>query len=106
MGNPAANEEHRNYVLTAFLGASKPTGSYTNGTKEATITPTIPAGKGWRNFDAVTTFSALLPVEETALIGRHLVWNTTLQYRVLRKIWPETEINSTYFSNGPNDGKK
>jgi len=102
----AANEEHGNYIVTAFLRASIPTGSHTNGAREATITPTIAAGKGWGNFDAVTTFGAILPVDETALIGRQIVWNTTFQYRVLRKVWPEAEINSTFFSDGPNNRKK
>ena len=102
----AANEQHGNYILTAFLGGSIPTGSYTNGTKEATVTPTLAAGKGWGNFDAVTTLGAILPVAETSLIGRQIVWNSTFQYRVLRKIWSEFEINSTFFSDGPNNGKK
>jgi hypothetical protein len=102
----SANEQHGNYILAAFLGGSIPTGSYTNGTKEATITPTLAAGKGWGNFDAITTFGAILPIAETSLIGRQIVWNTTFQYRVLRKIWPEVEINSTFFSDGPNNGKK
>jgi hypothetical protein len=102
----SANETHGNYILTAFLGGSIPTGSYTNGTKDATITPTLAAGKGWRNFDAVTTLGAILPVADTSLLGRQIVWNSTLQYRVLRKIWPEVEFNSTFYSNGPYDGKK
>jgi hypothetical protein len=102
----SANEQHGNYILTAFLGGSIPTGSYTNGTKEATITPTLAAGKGWGNLDAITTFGAILPIAETSLIGRQIVWNTTFQYRVLRKIWPEVEINSTFFSDGPSNGKK
>jgi len=101
----AANEEKGNYILTAFLGASVPTGSYTNGTLDSTITPTIAAGKGWGNFDITSTFGAVLPVDETGKIGRQLVWNSVAQYRVLRKIWPEAEVNYTYFSQGPNDGK-
>jgi len=42
----SANEEHGNYIITAFFGGSIPTGSYTIGTKEGTITPTLAAGKG------------------------------------------------------------
>ena len=102
----SANEEHGNYIVTAFLAGSIPTGSYTNGTLDATFTPTIAVGKGWRDFDAVTTLGVVLPVDETNRIGRQIVWNSTFQYRVLRKIWPELEVNSTFFSQGPNDGKK
>lgn len=102
----ASNEEGGNYIFTAFLGGSLPTGSYTNGTKDANITPTLAAGKGWGNFDVTTTFGAIVPVDETNLIGRQIVWNTAFQYRVLRRMWPELEVNSTFFSGGPNDGKK
>ena len=102
----SANEEHGNYIVTAFLGGSLPTGSYTNGTLEATLTPTIAVGKGWRDFDAMTTLGVVLPVHESDRIGRQIAWNSTFQYRVLRKIWPELEVNSTFFSQGPNGGKK
>jgi hypothetical protein len=40
----SGNEERGNYIL-AFLGASLPTGAYTNGVKDSTITPTIAAGR-------------------------------------------------------------
>lgn len=101
----AANEEHGNYILTAFLGASLPTGSYTNGAQDATIAPSLAAGKGWGQFDVTSNLGAVLPVGETSLIGRQIVWNSAFQYRVLRKLWPEAEMNYTYFSQGPNDGK-
>ena len=101
----SANEEHGNYILTAFFGASLPSGTYTNGAPAATLTPTLAGGKGWSNFDFCTTLGAVLPVKETNLTGRQIVWNTALQYKVLRKFWPELEVNSTFYSGGPNDGK-
>jgi hypothetical protein len=102
----AGSEEHGNYIFTAFLGASVPTGQYTNGAKSALITPTLAGGKGWGNFDVVSTLGAALPTDETAVIGRQVLWNTAFQYRIMKKIWPEAEINSTFFVGGPNDGKK
>ena len=42
----AGNEEGGNYIVTAFLGASVPTGTYSNGATAAVLTPTIAAGKG------------------------------------------------------------
>jgi hypothetical protein len=101
----SGNEQHGNYILTAFLGGTIPTGSQKNGTPDATISPTIAGGKGWGNFDFSTTLSAILPVDETAKIGRQIVWNTAFQYRLLRKIWPEAEINYTRYSQGADDGK-
>jgi hypothetical protein len=102
----SANEEHGNYILTAFLGWSLPTGSYTNGAAHAVITPTIAYGKGFGDFDAQGTFGIALPVADTNIVGRNYLWNNTFQYRILRKFWPEVELNSTFFQDGPNDGKK
>ena len=101
----SSNEEHGNYIFTAFLGGSLPTGSYTNGAKDATITPTLAAGKGWGPFAATSTVGAILPVDETNKIGRQVVWNTAFQYRVFRRIWPELEVNYSRYFDGPKDGR-
>jgi hypothetical protein len=102
----SANEEHGNYILTAFLGWSLPTGSYANGALHAIITPAIAYGKGFGNFDVQGTFGVGLPVADTNLVGRNYAWNNTLQYRLFRKLWPEVEFNSTFFEDGKNDGQK
>ena len=102
----SANEEHGNYILTAFLGWSVPTGSYTNGSLHAIITPTIAYGKGFGHFDAQGTFGVGLPVADTNLVGRTYAWNNTFQYRLFRKFWPEVEMNSIFFQDGTSDGKK
>jgi hypothetical protein len=102
----SANEQHGNYILTAFLGWSVPTGQYSNGALHAVITPTIAYGKGLGNFDVQGTFGVALPVADTNLIGRNYLLNNTFQYRILRKLWPEVELNSTFFQDGKNDGRK
>ena len=102
----SANEERGNYILTAFLGWSIPTGSFTNGSRHAIITPTIAYGKGFGQFDAQGTFGIGLPIADTNLVGRTYAWNNTFQYRLFRKFWPEVEMNSTFFQDGKNDGKK
>jgi len=102
----SANEEHGSYILTVFLGWSLPTGTYTNGGLHAVITPTIAYGKGFGQFDAQGTFGVVFPIADTNLVGRNYLWNNTFQYRVLRKFWPEVELNSTFFQDGPHDGKK
>ena len=33
------------------------------------------------------------------------MWNSVAQYRVWSKIWPEAEVNYTYFSQGLSDDK-
>ena len=102
----AANEEHGSYILTAFLGWSVPSGSYSNGALDAIITPTIAYGKGFGHFDAQGTFGVALPAADTNIIGRTYTWNNTFQYHLLRRVWPEVELNSSFFQDGKNDGKK
>jgi hypothetical protein len=67
--------------------------------------PRLPRGGLGHNFDVTSTFGAILPVDQTPFIGRQLVWNSVAQYRVWSKIWPEAEVNHTYFSQGPSDDK-
>jgi len=102
----SASEEHGNYILTAFLGWSLPTGTYSNGALHAVITPTIAYGKGLGHFDEQGTFGIGLPVADTQIVGRSYAWNNTFQYHLLRRLWPEVELNSTFFQDGKNDGKK
>lgn len=102
----SANEEHGNYILTAFLSWSLPTGEYKDGALHAVITPTIAYGKGFGHFDAQGTFGIGFPIADTNIVGRSYLWNNTFQYRLFRKFWPEVELNSTFFQDGPNDGKK
>lgn len=102
----ARNEERGNYIVTAFLGWSLPTGQYANGARHAVITPTIAYGKGFRNVDVQGTFGTALPTAEASTLGRTYLWSNAFQYRVLRKFWPEVELNSTFFQGGPNDGRK
>jgi hypothetical protein len=101
----SANEERGNYIVTAFIGGSVPTGSYRNGSVAATITPTLAVGKGFRNFDVVSTAGAALPTSNTRTVGRPVAWNTTLQAKLDKYLWPEVEFNTTFFEGGPNDGK-
>jgi len=102
----AANEEHGSYIVTLFLSGSVPTGSYRNGSTSAVVTPTISAGKSWGKFIVQTTLGAGLPVDETDRIGHAIAWNTAFQYHARRFLWPELEVNSTFWKGGSLDGKK
>jgi hypothetical protein len=101
----AANEESGNYILTAFYQMSLPTGQYQEGAKSPIITPTLAYGKGYKAFDVQGTLGGSLPTGNEPAIGRSILWNNTLQYRVLRKFWPETEINFTHYYDGSHNGK-
>ena len=101
----AANEQHGNYILTAFLQTTLPTGQYKNGALKAILTPTIAYGKGFRRFDVQGTFGAALPTSDEAKIGRTFIWNDAFQYHVSKKLWPDVEANYAHFQDGPNHGK-
>jgi hypothetical protein len=101
----AGNGEHGSYVLSSFFSGTIPTGSHKNGSTDAAVSPNIGVGKGIRWFDVQSTLGASLPVEDTAKLGRSIVWNTALQAHVAKYFWPEVEFNSTFFKGGPNDGK-
>ena len=106
----ARNEEHGDSIITAFLGASIPTGKNGNGSCCAVVTPTLALGKGWGNLDLTSTAGGSLPVTNGKGLGHSIVWNTVAQYRlgktgIGRFVWPEFEANTTFFKGGANDGK-
>jgi len=99
------NARHDNYAISAFVGATVPTGSYKNGSSDATVSPGMGFGKGFGNFNLQSTLSAALPTGDTTRLGRPVAWNTAAEYRLAKYFWPETEFNATYFHGGPNDGR-
>lgn len=102
----AGNEENGNYIVTAFLGATIPTGSYKNGSTDATVTPTIAFGKGWGAFDFQSTLGVAIPTGNYSSLGTPVASNTAFQYRLLKKLWPEVEVNATFFPNGEHSGNQ
>jgi hypothetical protein len=103
----SANEENGDYIATAFLGLQVPTGSKDNTTDHYTVTPTLAGGKGWGDFDIQSTFGVGLPDEGAAPAGAGtpLQLNTALQYRIIKVLWPEMDVNYTYWPNGEHTGK-
>jgi hypothetical protein len=101
----SANEEAGNYIVTAFMGFSAPTGDDGNSSRHGIFTPTIAAGKGIGNFDVQTTAGISLPDGGLQRLGMPLAWNTTFQYRIFKVLWPELELNYTWWPNGEREGK-
>jgi hypothetical protein len=99
------NARHGNYAVSAFVTATVPTGSYKNGSTDATVAPAMGLGKGFGAFDVQSTLSATLPTGDTTKLGRPVTWNTAAQFHLAKYFWPETEVNATYFHGGPNDGR-
>lgn len=102
----SANEENGNYILTAFLGLSVPTGSKDFTADHYVATPTIAFGKGWGNFDFQGTGGVSLPDNGSAPAGAGtpLLLNLAFQYRLAKIFWPEVEVNYTHWPNGKHDG--
>jgi hypothetical protein len=101
----AGNAHHGNYAISALVGATIPTGSYKNGSTDATVSAGMGFGKGFGAFNLQSTFSASLPTGDTTKLGRPVTWNTAGEYHLAKYFWPEAEFNATYFNGGPNDGK-
>ena len=104
------NEQHGNGIVTAFLGASYPTGKDGNGSCCAVVTPTLATGKGFGQTALTSTAGGSLPVTNTKGLGRSVIWNNTVQYHLAKTgkakyFWPEFETNSTFYKGGANDGK-
>jgi len=102
----AANERQGNYILTFFCGVSVPTAPAHLGTGYTILTPTLAFGKGLGPFDVQTTLGVGRPTGALHQLGAPVTSNTAFQYRLLKKLWPELEVNSTFWPNGENAGKK
>ena len=101
----SANEKQGNYLLSAQVTATITTGSYSNGSTDASVSPTLLAGKGFGKFDVISSLGGTLPTGDTNKLGRSIAWNTTAQYHLGKYLWPELEANTTHFVGGKNDGK-
>ena len=100
-----ANEANGNYIVTAYVQATAPTGVSAFTNRAYALNPTLAFGKGWGDFDIQTTIGQNLPLGNVSTIGHSLAWNMALQYRLWRIWWPELEINDTYWEDGPRGGK-
>ena len=102
----SAPESEGNYLLTFILGATVPTGAHRYGAGDPVLTPTLAFGKGWGRFDTQSTVGMNLPAGSTTKLGRQILWNTAFQYRAAWKLWPELEVNSTFYKTGKFEGEK
>jgi hypothetical protein len=103
----SGNAKHGSYTLSAWALTTIPTGSYKNGSTNASVQPNVGGGKGFGNFDVQSTIGATLPTGSPATTssGRPVLWNTVAQYRIRKLFWPEIESNATFYNGGANDGK-
>jgi hypothetical protein len=103
----SGNAQQGSYTLSAWVLATIPTGSYKNGSTDASIAPSVGGGKGFGRLDVQSSLGATLPTNNPAITasGRPVAWNTVAQYRIGKLFWPEIESNATFYKGGTNDGK-
>jgi len=110
-------QDQGNYVVSAWVGLSLPTGIAKLTSHYASLSPTIGFGKGWGAFDVQVNFGAVVPtgLVRSALQGRlaeafqatngdRIIGNVAFQYQLLGMIWPEIEVNWTYYADGSRAG--
>jgi len=102
----SATEGSGDYFVGFFLAGSLPTGSPPNGISHTILSPTLAAAKGMGPWDIQTTVGGNLPASGTNLLGRAIVFNTAVDYRIKGRIWPMLEQNSVFWSGGNLGGKK
>jgi hypothetical protein len=102
----SAPEHKGDYFVGFFVGGSFPTGNRPNGTEHTILSPTFAAAKGLGSWDIQSTLGANLPVSGTNTLGRTVVFNTAVNYRIKGKVWPMLEQNSMFWSGGSMDGRK
>jgi hypothetical protein len=102
----SAPEEKGDYFVGFFMGGSFPTGRPPNGLGHTILSPTFAAAKGLGPWDIQSTIGANLPVSGANLLGRMIIFNTAVDYRIKGRIWPMLEQNSTFWSGGTLDGNK
>jgi len=97
-------ESSGDYVVTAWLSVQAPTGIKSLTSGAWTFSPTVAFGKGWANFDIQGTVGVTVPTSHTEVQGHQIQTNIALQYHVLDVLWPEVEVNWTYYSDGQRGG--
>jgi hypothetical protein len=102
----SATEGQGDYFVGFFFGGSLPVRISPNGLGHTILSPTFAAAKGIGPWDIQSTIGANLPTSGANLLGRAIIFNTEVDYKIKGKIWPTLEQNSTFWSGGNLDGRK
>jgi hypothetical protein len=102
----SANEDQGNYILTGFIQMSAPTGFAAITNNVYVVQPTIAFGKGRGDFDVQATISQQYAVDSIGppgslqAFGNPFLTYLTLQYHLIKYLWPELEFDYTYWPGG------
>jgi hypothetical protein len=102
----SGTEGHGDYFVGIFVGGSVPVGSPPNGAGHTIFSPAFAFAKGLGHWDVQTTIGGVLPASGVNFLGRATTFNTAVDYKLLKWIWPMLEQNSEFWSGGILGGKK
>jgi hypothetical protein len=102
----SAPEGKGDYFVGFVFAGTVPAGSAPNGLRHAVVSPTFAAAKGLGLWDIQSTIGATIPTSGTDILGRAILFNTEVDYKIKGKIWPLLEQNSTFWVDGPLTGKR
>ncbi len=100
----SANEQSGNYIVTAFLQGSAPTGIEALSSHTYMVTPTISGGYGIGDFDVQATLGIGFPTDYSQGTGDTLNYNIAFQYHLWSILWPEFEVNGIRWIGGERAG--
>ncbi len=98
-------ESEGDYVVSAWLQVQAPIGIAALTNHAWTLLPTLGYGKGWGPFDIQGTIGATIPTAYEGKTGTQIINNIAFQYHLLRILWPQLEVNWTYYPDGQRGGK-
>ena len=101
----SATEAHGDYVVSGYLQTVSPTGASSLSNHATMISPGIAAGKGWGDFNVQANAGAAFPLRNQARLGDATIANIAAEYRIGSYLWPELELNETYWPNGGKAGE-
>ncbi len=97
-------EDQGDYIVSAWLQVQVPTGIEQTSTKSFTLLPTLGFGKGWGPVIVQATVGATIPTAYGTKLGTQINTNIALQYHLLKPLWPQLEVNWSYWANGQRAG--
>jgi hypothetical protein len=103
----SANEEQGNYAVSGFVQYFAATGGpgFTTGTD--ILHTGLLMGKGWAPFNIQLGLAAEFPLSGNLAahnFGKPLLANMVAQYQIWSYVWPEVELNFTYWPDGLRQG--
>jgi hypothetical protein len=103
----SANEQQGNYVVGGFLQFIAGNGSQGFSAGTDILQPTLAFGKGWGHFNVQVNLSEQFPLsgnQAAQNFGKPVLANLVAQYQLWDYVWPEFELNFTWWPDGLRQG--